>query len=358
MTSPHDLAAEWKQRARAAGAALAGIAPATSPVGLPKFEAWLDAGHHAGMNYLPNRRAAYQHPSHVQAAARSMLVCGWNYHAATSQSAGANAGRVASYACSNDDYHNRLRSALQPVAQWLRDQSPGARTRIVIDTAPLLERDFARVAGLGWFGKNTMLINKRQGSWFLIAVILTDVELPPDDVHHTSHCGTCTRCLDACPTNAFPEPGVLDARRCISYWTIEHRGSIPLEIRDGLGEWLFGCDICQDVCPWNRKAPVVEVPSVDAHAVSDGSLDLLDLLQRTDEELAARFADTPLARPGWNGLRRNALVVLGNVGTLAAIPVVQRYVASTDAMLAESALWSVASIQRRFPDHAQAKCDR
>ena len=166
------------------------------------------------------------------------------------------AGRVSWYAWNDADYHALLRERLAKLADFLHEQRPGCRTRGTIDTAPLLERDFARAAGLGWFGKNTMLINKRQGSWIFLAGLLTDVDLVPDEPHETSHCGTCTRCLDACPTEAFPEPYVLDARKCIAYLTIELSGAIPADARESMGEWLFGCDICQDVCPWNKKAPL------------------------------------------------------------------------------------------------------
>jgi epoxyqueuosine reductase len=219
--------------------------------------------------------------------------------------------RIARYAQGSADYHDVIRAKLRELARFLRHEVPGCKARGVVDTAPLLERDFARLAGLGWFGKNTMLINKRLGSWFFLAALLVDVELEYDAPHAASHCGKCTRCLDACPTGAFVEPYVLDARRCISYLTIEHRGAIPEELRPGMGDWLFGCDICQEVCPWNSKAPLSSEPAFAAHPELTGA-DAAALLSLEEGEFRRRFGGTALARPGRAGLVRNAAIVAGN----------------------------------------------
>ena len=216
-------------------------------------------------------------------------------------------------------------------------------TRGVVDTAPLLERDFARLAGLGWFGKNTMLINKRAGSWLLLAGLLTDLELEADTPHETAHCGTCTRCLDVCPTDAFPEPYVHDARKCISYLTIELKTPIPLELRDGVGEWLFGCDLCQDVCPWNRKAPQSDEPAFQPQPDLDPA-DGVAILRMTREEFDARFAQTPLERPGFDGLRRNAAIVLGNRGDSSAIPVLIEALQDSSPLVRGAAAWSLGKL--------------
>ena len=201
----------------------------------------------------------------------------------------------------------------------MQQEVPGCRGRGVVDTAPLLERDFARRAGLGWFGKNTMLINKRLGSYFFLGALLLDLELRPDPAHETIHCGTCTACLDACPTQAFRGPGLLDARRCISYLTIELRVPIPEELRSSMTEWVFGCDICQEVCPWNRKAPVSAEPSFQPRA-DLRSLDLIELLGLSEEEFRRRFRGTALTRTKRRGLLRNAALALGNQGNPAALP--------------------------------------
>lgn len=212
-----------------------------------------------------------------------------------------------------------MRERLKSLADFLHEQRPGCRTRGCVDTAPLLERDFAKLAGLGWFGKNTMLLNKRLGSFFFLAALLTDIELSPDEPHHTSHCGTCTRCLDACPTDAFVEPYVLDARKCISYLTIELRDQpIPTELRSQMGEWIFGCDVCQDVCPWNRKAPASNEPAFVAREQLH-PVDLEWLLSLDEAGFEAAFAGTPMHRTGRAALLRNAAIALGNSRDMKAL---------------------------------------
>jgi epoxyqueuosine reductase len=252
--------------------------------------------------------------------------------------------RIARYALGRADYHDVIREKLKQFANAVRRESPGCNVRGVVDTAPLLERDFARLAGLGWFGKNTMLINRRLGSWFFLAALLVDRELEYDEPHSSSHCGTCTRCLDACPTNAFVEPYVLDARRCISYLTIEHRSSIPEELRSGMGDWLFGCDVCQEVCPWNRKAPVTTEPAFQP----DPSLgvDVAQLLSLSETKFNQRFGHTPLARPGRAGIARNAAIVAGNSGNDAAVPALTAALDDADPVVRETAAWGLEQIRR------------
>ena len=210
-----------------------------------------------------------------------------------------------------------------------------------VDTAPLLERDFAKLAGLGWFGKNTMLLNKRLGSFFFLAALLTDIELSPDEPHHTSHCGTCTRCLDACPTDAFVEPYVLDARKCISYLTIELRDQpIPTELRSQMGEWIFGCDVCQDVCPWNRKAPASNEPAFVAREQLH-PVDLEWLLSLDEAGFEAAFAGTPMHRTGRAALLRNAAIALGNSRDMKALPVLERAQHDPEPLVREAAEWAI-----------------
>jgi epoxyqueuosine reductase len=212
-----------------------------------------------------------------------------------------------------------------------------------------LERDFARRAGLGWFGKNTMLIDKKLGSYFFLGALLLDLELPADEPFATSHCGTCTRCLDACPTDAFDGPYHLDARRCISYLTIELRGSIPKELRKPMGDWIFGCDVCQEVCPWNRKSPVGQEPALQAVGTQ---VDLIDLMGLNDEEFRRRFRHTALWRTRRSGLLRNAAIALGNRGDARALPALEQAQTDVDPVIREAAAWAIARIRERAGETA------
>jgi epoxyqueuosine reductase len=217
---------------------------------------------------------------------------------------------------------------------------PEARIRGVVDTAPLLEREFAQLAGLGWIGKNTLLLNRHEGSWFFLAALLTDIELVYDAPHETDHCGTCRACLDACPTDAFPQPYVLDASRCISYLTIELRDAIPAELRTGLGEWVFGCDVCQDVCPWNSRAPLSRQREFEARSNSN-PMDLIGLFELDDAAFRERFRSTPLWRPRRRGLLRNAAIVLGNRPTPLAISALVRGLHDGEPLVRGACAWAL-----------------
>jgi epoxyqueuosine reductase len=340
-----------KDAAHHAGFDLVGIAPAVSPAGFSQLQDWLRAGFAGEMHYMPRREAAYSHPRHVSASVRSLIMLGMNYRTSDAPAAPPNSGRVARYAWGTTDYHDLLRERLRNLADDIHRLSPGCVTRGVVDTAPLLERDFARLAGLGWFGKNTVLINKRLGSWLLLAALLTDLDLEPDAAHGTSHCGTCTRCLDVCPTNAFTGPYVLDARKCISYLTIELKSTIPPDLRDGIGEWLFGCDLCQEVCPWNRKAPASHEPAFQP--VSDlRPADCISILEMSREEFHQRFATSPLERPGFDGLRRNAAIVLGNHGDPSAVAALMAVLHDDAAVVRGSAAWALGKISGAQARHA------
>jgi epoxyqueuosine reductase len=337
------LAGAVKQEALRLGFDLVGITPAVSPTGFTDFRDWLQKGYGGEMSYLSRREEAYSHPSHVMPAVRSIIMLASNYRNEDPAPAGPLEGRVSRYAWNDGDYHTVLRERLASLADFLHRQCPGCRTRSVVDTAPLLERDFARAAGLGWFGKNTMLINKRQGSWLFLAGLLTDVELEPDAPHQTAHCGTCTRCLDACPTQAFPEPYVLDARKCIAYLTIELDGSIPTELRDGIGEWVFGCDICQDVCPWNNKAPVKDDACFRPRSDLDPA-ELVPFLQIDEAEFKERYGKTALARTGRSGMARNAAIVLGNRRDERAVPALGQSLSDADPVVRGAAAWALGAI--------------
>lgn len=311
------LTRDLKSQARQAGFDLVGVCPAVTPAGLHHLHAWLDAGYAGEMHYFSSRRDAYEHPRHILAGVCSLVMLGMHYRTAEPAACQAGQGRISRYAWGTADYHDVIHDRLRRLGQWLAERAPGASVRGVVDTAPLLEREFARLAGLGWIGKNTLLINREAGSWFFLAALLTDLELDYDSPHEHEHCGTCRVCLDACPTQAFPSPYVLDATRCISYLTIELRGSVPPAMRALTGDWLFGCDICQEVCPWNRRAPVsgerTFAPAQDANPV-----DLAGLFALTDEDFRLRFRRTPLWRAKRRGLLRNAALVVGRqrAGTL------------------------------------------
>ncbi|MCZ2342773.1 MAG: tRNA epoxyqueuosine(34) reductase QueG [Bacteroidales bacterium] len=334
-----------KARAGELGFTLSGIAPATEPDGFARYAAWLDAGYAGTMSYLHRHRENRQHPRPIVPGVRSVLMLAFEYgqpHSDATPTAEPHQGRVAAYA-RGPDYHRLIWDRQNELAAWLMAEVPGCRAFGVSDTAPLLERDFARRAGLGWFGKNTMLINKRRGSYFFLGGLLTDLELMPDSPHATQHCGTCTNCLDACPTGALLEPGMLDARKCISYLTIEYRGTIADADKSLVGDWLWGCDVCQEVCPWNREPHAGPFPTDPALA----TLDPIALLRLTDAQFRQRFRGTVFFRGKRSGLLRNAAIVLGNCGDDRALPILSQAANDPDPVIAEAARWAVSEIQSR-----------
>ena len=307
MTSSGELASErLKTVATELGFDQLGIAPAVSPAGFHPLLEWLGNGYAADMNWIERRRDAYEHPDGVLPNTRSVIVAAMNYH---NRDPLPGTARIARYAWSGQDYHDVLRARLKQLSGTMHELCPDTQTRVVVDTAPLLERDFARLSGIGWFGKNTMLISREIGSWFFLGAILTTAELAYDTPFEAEFCGSCTRCLDACPTNAFPEPHVLDANRCISYHTIENRnGEIPEDLAAEFGDWVFGCDVCQEVCPWNRFAPgdsdQAFHPRADLH-----QLTVERILNLSEKDFLDQFQGTPLQRTGLDALKRNAEIV-------------------------------------------------
>ncbi len=306
-----DLTDALKQRAAELGFTLVGACPAVAPAGASRLDEWLARGYAGDMHYIAQRREAYAHPRHVLEGVRSVLMLAMPYSAAEPATVQPGQGRVARYAWGGVDYHDLLRERLHALADFLKELAPGALTRGVVDTAPLLEREFAQMAGLGWVGKNTLLLNRQAGSYFFLAALLTDQTLRYDAPHENDHCGTCTACLDACPTAAFPQPYVLDASRCISYLTIELKEQMPAELRTGVGDWLLGCDVCQEVCPWNRFAQPAELQEF-APLEEMNPVALAELFSLTEDDFRRRFRHTPLWRPHRRGLLRNAAIVLGN----------------------------------------------
>lgn len=308
-----------KEYATQAGFDLVGICSAVTPNGLSNFHHWLDAGYAGEMDYLEDRRAAYSHPSNVMDGVRSIVMLGMKYASLESEGLKANAGkngigRISRYASSGIDYHDVVHKKLKACKRHFESLDGEAKFRGVVDTAPLLEREFAQLAGLGWQGKNTMLISKTEGSWFFLAALLTNLELEADEPFDSSHCGTCRACLDACPTNAFVEPFVLDGSKCISYFTIESQSLPAPEIREQIGDWLFGCDICQEVCPWNRKpeAYVQSETELSQPNVTWLPNDAVQLFTMSDDEFREKFRKSPFWRSKRRGILRNVAIVLGN----------------------------------------------
>ena len=343
VSARRTLSQTISEEARRIGFDLVGIAPAVTPTGFHSFQQWLRSGYAGQMEYLPRREAAYSHPEHVLPAVRSVVMLAKNYRTAEPPPTGPGLGRVSRYAWGDSDYHDLLRDRLRQLADAIHQYAPDCRTRGIVDTAPLLERDFARLAGLGWFGKNTMLLNKQLGSWFFLAALLIDVELDYDQPHETSHCGSCTRCLEACPTDAFVEPYVLDATRCIAYLNIELSGPVPEELRAGIGSWLFGCDVCQDVCPWNRKPPRSREPDFQPRADLRPA-DAAMLLSLDETEFQTRFGKTALARPGRAGLLRTACIVLGNTGDHHAVPALVGALDDCQPVIRAAASWALGQL--------------
>jgi epoxyqueuosine reductase len=332
---------DLKALALAQGFSAVGISPAVTPTGYHRLLEWLQQGYHAEMHWMEQRKEARRHPESMLPGTCSLLVVALNYHEGTPHGDGA---RVSRYAWGTADYHEIVKARLKPVAELIRRQIPAAKTRIVTDSAPLLERDFGRMAGIGWSGKNTMLISRSIGSWFFLGALLTDAELHYDAAEDSQYCGSCTRCLEACPTQAFPEPGVLDAAKCISYLTIELRKQpIPRDLREGLGRWIFGCDICQDVCPWNRFAPSVTVPEFGPQDRLI-SPDCRALLRMSADEFVQTFGDTPLSRPGYAGVRRNAAIVLGNVRDRDSEPELMMALTDESVLVRGAAAWALCQL--------------
>lgn len=335
-----ELTTEIKRQASVLGFSLCGVSPAVTPTGAARMDEWLASGYAGQMHYLADRREAYRDPNRVLDGVRSVVMLAMNYRTTEPIVPAAGQGRVSRYAWGDADYHDLIHERLDMLKQFVVDRAPSALVRGIVDTAPLLEREFAQLSGLGWIGKNTLLLNRQEGSWFFLAALLTDVELSYDAAHETDHCGTCRACLDACPTDAFPQPYVLDASRCISYLTIELRDAMPQELRAGVGDWVFGCDVCQDVCPWNNKAALSQHPEF---APRDGNnpLDLIALFELDDDAFRTRFRHTSLWRPKRRGLLRNAAIALGNRPSPSALPALIRGLSDVEPIVRGACAWAM-----------------
>jgi epoxyqueuosine reductase len=331
------LTAAIRDRGLALGFDRVAIGPASTPEHAGAFERWLEAGHAGTMEYLARGRAARIDPGQLLPGARSVIAVALSYSPAREADGWEPVARYARGA----DYHDVMRPRLHELAAHLRELAGAeARCRVAVDTSAVLERDLAARAGLGWIGKNTNLLDQALGSFFFIGIVLTTAELVAD-APAMDRCGTCTACLEACPTAAFVEPYVLDARRCISYLTIEHRGPVDDGLRSRIGDWLFGCDICQTVCPWNRKAPASREPALAPRGNLGSPVELLDL---DEEGFRARFKGSAMRRAGRRGLLRNAAILLGNRRDRAAVAGLTRRLEDPDPVVRDAAAWALARI--------------
>ncbi len=338
--SPEQLTHLLKREASKTGFDLVGVCPAVTPAGVHHLRDWIDAGYAGQMHYIESRLEAYEHPRSVLKGVRSIVMLGLHYRTAEPQTPAVGQGRIARYAWGSADYHDVIHDRLRHLRTFLLDHAPDASARGVVDTAPLLEREFASLAGLGWIGKNTMLINRHGGSWFFLAALLTDQVLTYDTPDAVDRCGTCRACLDACPTGAFPEPHVLDATKCISYLTIELRDPLPTPSRVGVGDWLFGCDICQEVCPWNRFAPRSD-EEVFRPAANANPVPLAQLFDITDETFRQRFRRTPLWRSKRRGILRNAAIAIGNGRDASSIGALIRGLDDGEPLVRSACAWAL-----------------
>jgi epoxyqueuosine reductase len=325
--------------ARECGFELAGVARAVPVPDTAWYREWVSVGYAGEMRYLTDRRAAVREdPRNLLASARSIVCVGKLYQTPWPHSTQYNDEErawISRYAW-GDDYHDVMRRGLERLAGRI-----GAlEYKICVDTAPLLERSYARLAGLGWIGRNTCLINQRSGSWFFLGELLVSLEIAPD-AEPADRCGTCRRCIDACPTAAIVPGGAgytVDSRLCISYFTIERRGAAPEEIRGGIGGHVFGCDICQDVCPWNRRAPVTEDA---AFAPRNFAPPLAEMAGLTESEFRAIFRGTPVTRARYSGFLRNVAIAMGNRGLAQFRAPLEKLASSEDAVVAECARWAL-----------------
>jgi len=365
-----------KRTAHQAGFELAGIAPVRDLPELNHFPEWIEAGHAGEMKYMEARDEAGQlkRASLRSTApwARSVIVCAINYstaHPYSTQVDDPERGWISRYAWSREDYHEAVMRRLRIVENSLREtvgerapdflvtagEKQPLQTRCYVDTGPLVERVYAKHAGVGWIGKNTCILNQKLGSWLFLGVILTSLELEAD-LPASDRCGSCTRCIDACPTDALIAPYQLDSNKCISYLTIEKRGAIPEDMREGMGRQVFGCDICQDVCPWNRKAPPTSATEFQAReGLVNPALEWL--AEMSAEEFREKFRGSPIRRTKRTGVRRNAAIAMGNSGNRRLLPVLKKLAADEDSVVAESANWAVKQLSTPMPSRPKSYPD-
>jgi epoxyqueuosine reductase len=307
---------------------------------------WLEAGHHGTMEWMETRAHHRVSATALWPDAKSAIALAMSYAPASDPLALAEnpeLGRISVYA-QGSDYHKTVKKALKALARFIVDAAP-SELKVFVDTAPVMEKPLAQAAGIGWQGKHTNLVSREHGSWLFLGVILTNLELEPDaPADDGQHCGSCTRCLDACPTRAFVGPHRIDARRCISYLTIEHDGPIPHELRGPIGNRIYGCDDCLAVCPWNRFADAAAANRAFLPRAELAAPRLADLLALDDAAFREMFAGSPIKRIGVKRMIRNCLIAAGNSGDPALVPSIERHVGDSDPVIAEAAEWALAQL--------------
>jgi epoxyqueuosine reductase len=351
---PAGAAARVRARALELGFDAVGIAALAPLEAAARYEAWLAAGRHGGMTWLASdrHRARRADPERLLPGLRSVVCVALCHAPDADPGRDVRLGRVARYAA-GEDYHRLMSARLDRLEDFIEAALPGSRALGYSDTGAILERGWAERAGLGWIARNTCLVSPRIGSWFVLGEVLVDRELEPDPPFARDHCGTCRRCLDACPTGALVAPHQLDARLCISYLTIELRGAIPRELRPRIGGWVFGCDVCQEVCPWNRFAPAAREARLHARGLEGWSLERF--LGMDDATFEAVFAGSPIRRARRAGFLRNVCVALGNRGDAGGVPALERALAGEGAALVRGhAAWALGRIASTPACPAQA----
>lgn len=342
-----DLAARLKAEAARLGFAACGIAPAADdPVQAARLAEWLRLGFHGQMGWMEDRAEVRQGPQAMWPEAKSVIALGMSYapaHDPLVLEGQADRARISVYA-QGRDYHDTVKKALKALARWLVNEAPGTQLKVFVDTAPVMEKPLGQAAGLGWQGKHTNLVSRDHGSWLFLGAIYTSLDLPPDRAH-PDRCGTCNACQTACPTQAFPRPYQLDARRCISYLTIEHKGPVPPEFRTALGNRIYGCDDCLAVCPWNKFASSAArhqafVPREDLMAPR-----LADFLALDDAGFRALFSGSPIKRIGRDRFVRNCLYAAGNSGDPGLMVQVTDLLDDGDPAVADAAHWALARLR-------------
>ena len=344
------LTAALKEQARTLGFTACGVARAdAAPLTAERLTRWLAEGAHGDMIWMEERAAQRASPRGLWPEVRSVIMLGMSYAPAEDPLRLAEVrdrARISVYA-QGADYHDIVKKALKALARWLVMQAEG-ELKVFVDTAPVMEKPLAAAAGIGWQGKHTNLVSRSDGSWLFLGAIMTTLDLPADEPH-ADRCGSCTACQQACPTNAFPAPYRLDARRCISYLTIEHKGPIPLEFREAIGNRIYGCDDCLAVCPWNRFAQAASANRAFAPRAELTAPAIADLLDLDDASFRALFAGSPIKRIGRDRMVRNALIAAGNSGDAKLLPKAQSLAGDSSPTVADAARWAVGKLSAPPP---------